>query len=910
VDFPVELVNPLAEREANAKRPYQLLHKWWARRLGCVFRTIVLSSLIPDPEWKRLDEIARRQGVTAWHWLYYRQCHVNENVSDHTGHGCAEELIAKYCKDKIILDPFMGGGTTVVEALRLGCKVIGLDVNPVAWFITKKSVEPVDLNKLQEAFKRLERTVAPEILRWYRTQCPKGHEADVMYVFWVKTVECSSCGKKTRLFNSFRIATKKGEDTVKDAVVCPACYTVQEVNEGSNEVTCFACKTKFKPKEGFASGGKFRCEHCGREDETVHWVRRIGRAPGYEMFAIEYWCQQCYSEAYEDARKKGYNHNLAKWEAREKARGYKGAEEFDRNLYLQACEEFERRKAELPLPEGEVYEGMKTQELLNHGLRRWQDLFNPRQLLCLGMLMKAILQIEDKAVRELMAVTLADDTDSNNMLCQYHHPGRVARMFGRHAYWPLDMPVENNIWGQGAGTFPAWYEKTVKAVKWILTPDEPMEGNASKVIVGDSALALVTQSADSVLNGSSRCALYARTAEDLSFLPDKSIDAIITDPPYYGNVMYGELSDFFYVWLRLALKDDYPEFSPPLVNKEREIVVNEKAVVGTGDTGQGTRVKDDTFFREGLLRCFRECHRVLKDDGLLVFTFHHEKPKAWAAVLDAVLQAGFDIKRVWTYHSETKGGTHPEGIRFDTVIVARKRVVEPTEASWASLQDEIVSEVQAELKRLLENGVNVSPEDIFVIVMGKALAVYSRHYPKVMRGGKQVSLEDAIEDIEGLVDEQIDAYYGMVVPLWLDPVSRIYCQTLAHRPAVTRDALVKVCRTRGIDFSVFVERQFIKQEKSGVFKVLKPSERKDYLEGFWGGKAKARSGVEPLPIDRAHWLHIAWESGRPVDKVAREIYIGGLEEVCDALAKITRDQTYSRIGERLKRMKEQGKLIG
>jgi hypothetical protein len=374
--------------------------------------------------------------------------------------------------------------------------------------------------------------------------------------------------------------------------------------------------------------------------------------------------------------------------------------------------------------------------------------------------------------------------------------------------------------------------------------------------------------------------------------------------------MYGELSDFFYVWLRLALKDDYPEFSPPLVNKEREIVVNERAVVGTGDTGQGARVKDDAFFREGLLRCFRECHRVLKDDGLLVFTFHHEKPKAWASVLDAVLQAGFDIKRVWTYHSETRSGVHGEGIRFDTVIVARKRVGEPTEASWASLQDEIVSEVQAELKRLLENGVNVSPEDIFVIVMGKALAVYSRHYPKVMRGGKQVSLEDAIEDIEGLVDEQIDAYYGMVVPTWLDPVSRIYCQTLAHRPAVTRDALVKVCRTRGIDFSVFVERQFIKQEKSGVFKVLKPSERKGYLEGFWGEKARARSGVEPLPIDRAHWLYIAWESGRPVDEVAREIYRSGLEEVCDALAKITRDQTYSRIAERLRRMKEQGKLIG
>jgi len=779
-----------------------------------------------------------------------------------------------------------------------------LDVNPVAWFITKKSIEPVDLSKLQEAFKSLERTVAPEILQWYRTQCPKGHEADVMYVFWVKTVECSSCGKKTRLFNSFRIATKGR----KDAVICPACYTVQWVESGGDEVTCFACKTKFKPKEGFASSGKFRCEHCGREDETVEWVRRTGKAPDYEMFAIEYWCQQCYEQTYRRTR--------SKRKAQAEARGYKGAEEFDRNLYLQACKEFEKRKTELPLPEGEIpAEGRSDPRPISFGMRRWQDLFNPRQLLCLGMLMKAILQIKDEAVRELMAVTLADCVNCNNMLCEYNARRiEIEPLFGHHAYWPKNMPVENNVWGTefGRGSWKSYVQKTLKCVSWLLKPTEPIKTDEDdeerkKIALGDSPLTPTNQDANSVLNDTSRCALYARTAEDLSFLPDRSVDAIITDPPYYGNVMYGELSDFFYVWLRLALKDDYPEFSPPLVNKEREIVVNEKAVVRTG---QGTRVKDDAFFRDGLLRCFRECHRVLKDDGLLVFTFHHEKPKAWAAVLDAVLQAGFDIKRVWTYHSETRSGVHGEGIRFDTVIVARKRVGETVEASWANLQDEIVGEVQDELKRLLENGVNISPEDVFVIVMGKALAVYSRHYPKVMREGKQVSLEEAIEDIEALVDEQIDAYYGMIVPTWLDPVSRIYCQTLAHRPAVTRDALVKVCRTRNIDFSVFIDRQFIKQEKSGVFKVLKPSERKEYLEGIWGEKARARGGVEPLPIDRAHWLHIAWESGKPVDVVAREVYIRGLEEVCDALAKITRDQTYSKIAERLRRMKEQGALIG
>ena len=796
-DFPIEQVNPLAQREANAKRPIYMLHKWWARRLGCVFRTIVLTSLIPDEEWKRLDTIARKQGVTAWHWFYYRQCHLDHHDADHTGHGCAIELIEHYCKDKIVLDPFMGGGTTVVEALRLGCKVIGVDVNPVAWFIVKKSIEPVDLQKLEAAFKDLEATLAPGILKWYRTRCPHGHEADVMYIFWTKTIRCSSCGKKTRLFNSFRLATKNG----RDAVVCPECYCVQWISinpsslkeEAGEKVTCPDCSHKFDPYTGFASGGSFKCEHCRAEDKTVDWVKRTGKAPEYEMFAVEYWCQRCYDEA----RKKRYKHQ----QAQAMARGYKGADDFDRKLYRKACQEFDRIKKFLPMPEGNIpEEGRSDPRPISFGLRRWQDMFNPRQLLCLGKLMKAILEIDDKAVRELLVLTLSDDTDSNNMLCQYHHPGRVARMFSRHAFWPIDQPIENNIWGKGAGTFPAWFDKTLHSGYWLIKPYEWSGEN--KIYIEDSPTSEVIQETTPLLKGEKRCTLLVRTAEDLSVLPTKSIDTIITDPPYYGNVMYSELSDFFYVWLRLALKEDFPEFSPPLVPKTREIVVNEKARIDGS-------VKDDTFFRQGLLKCFKECYRALKDDGLLVFTFHHEEPRAWASVLDALLQGDFDIRRVWTYHSETKGGTHSAGIRFDTVIVARKRMGDASEASWLRLQDEIVAEVQGELKRLLENGANLGMEDVFVLTMGKALAVYSRHYPKVMREGKQVTLEEAIDDIEGLVNEQIDAYWGLLVPTWLDLVSRIYLQTLAHRETVSRDQLVKMSTYAGIDFGELETRQLM-----------------------------------------------------------------------------------------------------
>jgi adenine-specific DNA methylase len=889
-NFPIEKLNPLARREANAKRPIAMLHKWWARRLGCVFRTIILSSLIPAEEWKRLDEEVRRAGLDAWTALYYRE------------HPKAKALIERYLKDKIVLDPFMGGGTTIVEALRLGCKVIGVDVNPVAWFITKKSIEPVDLTKLDAAFERLKEEVAPEILYFYRTRCPlfeqgrggaweqgsrgaeelgsggaststplhlgtSAHLADVMYVFWVKRVRCASCGRKTKLFNSFRLATKKG----KDVVFCPRCYWVGDVEEGTPYVVCPDCGHEFAPREGYSKGGRFRCEHCGHVDKLVDWVRRTGQAPEYEMFAVEYWCPTC------------------------KVRGYKGADEFDRELYRQACLEFEREKAKLPLPEGEIpAEGRSDPRPISFGLRHWTDLFNPRQLLCLGTLLKAILEIEDKAVRELMVVTLSDAVNASNMLCKYNaHRFELEPLFGHHAYWPPDQPVENNVWGTkfGRGTFRSYYGKTRRAVEWLLTPKEVTSDG--KVPMSDSPMTPVAKTSEVFKTSEvSRAWLAARSAEDLAFIPSKSVDAVITDPPYYSNVQYAELSDFFYVWLRASLAGEYPEFNSPIVPKETEIVVNTKAG------------KTDEHFREGLLRCFEECHRVLKDDGLMAFTFHHEEPKAWGAVLEAVLEAGFDVRAVWTYHSEARTGFHAEGIRFDTIIVCRKRLEEAEPAAWGELRDKIVLAVREELRRLLENGAALSTEDVFVITMGKALPIYSRHWPKVLHNGQEVRLTQAIEDIEALVDEQIDAYFGMVTPPWLDVLPRVYLQHLARRAAVTKDALVKACRTRGLDFAELERAGLIKRaKKAGLYEVLSPQKRLRWLED------RLEEGEDLSPIDRAHYLYALYKAGRPLRGEIPRVYTKGLEEVCEALYRITRDRAYEVIGKEIGRVKEQRMLM-
>jgi putative DNA methylase len=188
--FPVVEINRLAIPERNAFKPIYQMHKWFARRASCVFRAILLSAMKPA-------------GTDI----------MTEFYKDHTNDPDTNGVR--------ILDPFMGGGTTIVEALRLGCHVTGIDLNPVAWFIVKTEVEPVDIDELKAAFKRLEQRITlggkplkEELLSHYKTECPccgaGREEADIIYTFWVKSAICTNpdCRKQVPLFPNYIIAKK------------------------------------------------------------------------------------------------------------------------------------------------------------------------------------------------------------------------------------------------------------------------------------------------------------------------------------------------------------------------------------------------------------------------------------------------------------------------------------------------------------------------------------------------------------------------------------------------------------------------------------------------------------------------------------------------------------------------------
>jgi len=689
VGLPLASLHELAKVESynkNHYRPSAYLHKWWARRLGSVFRTILLGTFCEPGEdiWRRYYQGARFPG-------------------------------------RIVLDPFMGGGTTVHEALRLGCKVIGVDYNPVAWWSVRSSITLPDLQRLEEGFLHLKEKVSAFLLSQYTTLCPEcGSDGHAAFVLWVRKAKCERCSSVVRLHES---SVLRIEGEVK-TVVCSCCGGLFDTR-AHETAKCPDCGQRVSLKNGIANDGEFGCQRCSHVQRVPRGLRTSERDERYEMFAVRYVCS-------------------------EHGEGFKKPNANDLHLYQAAAEWFRAIESSLPIPDQAIPDGWKTGDLLAHDYARWRDLFNPRQLLCAGTLLKGILDLPDRRARESFVTLFSASLEFNNMLCTYkggnaRRPGAVRHIFSHHAFvFPYEA-LENNPWGVGgqSGTFTHLYasrmrrakefclvpqEREVKAgrtVRTVSLPDERIEGHLAK----DFA---------ELVSGNKNALILCGSSERVP-IPDKSIDAVITDPPYSDNVQYGELSDFFYVWERLALRDTYPEFEPVLTAKDREVVKNPR------------HGKDGSSYEAGLRRVFSECQRVLKDTGLLVFTFHHKASEAWVNVLKAVLEAGFFIAAAYPVHSEMPLSVHihrNQAISCDAILVCRKRE-RSSAGRCATLEKEIQTRVRQVLDTLRGTRSDLSSLDQYVIFLGKYLEAYSRHFPDVRdEGGSVVSVEKAISRAE------------------------------------------------------------------------------------------------------------------------------------------------------------------
>src|SRR5258706_14052947 len=230
-DFPIEFVSKLAEIESWRKevhRPIYHVHKWWANRLGSVFRAILLGCALRESE--SLDS------------AFYQKHDLNTlNV----------------------FDPFMGSGTTVGEAHKLGFNALGRDINPVACESVRVALGSLDRNELLQAFAKLSFNPGERIRALYRTTDGEGRICDTLYFFWVKTLPCPACSKLVDLFPSFIFARNAYPQRKPEVrVCCPGCGRILSADVKDTQVQCLYCQLAFNPQRGPASGALATCPHC------------------------------------------------------------------------------------------------------------------------------------------------------------------------------------------------------------------------------------------------------------------------------------------------------------------------------------------------------------------------------------------------------------------------------------------------------------------------------------------------------------------------------------------------------------------------------------------------------------------------------------------------------------------------
>lgn len=682
--FPIVEISELAQQESWRKeinRPLYHIHKWWATRLGSVFRGITLGALA--------DEASN-----IWENFYERH--------DLAG--------------KVVLDPFMGSGTTLGEALKLGAHAVGCDINPVSTFLVRQAFTRVPERELQAAFANLEANVAPQIGRYYRTRDPEtGATIPVLYFFWCKTVETPG-GDVVPLFSRYVFARHAAPRKHPHAkVICPACWQILEGRYDSTNLDCGHCGHSFNPQNGPAHG-----QHVRAPDGSKHKIKDLlpanGSPPAHRLYAM-----------------------LALRPNGEKV--YLAARPEDRALYAEA--ESRLDELDLPLPTLAVRPGHNTAQARGYNYFHWRDFFNARQLLCLGLLLREILHIRDRPVQEQMLCLFSSTLEFNNLFCSYkgEGTGAVRHMFSHHILKPERMPLENSVWGteKSSGTFSTLFKSRLLPAKRYL--DAPFELEIQRNLFGERCgtrrtLASAPLNPDRVdtwdeLKSSAQAVMILNGDSASLPLPDASVDAVVTDPPYFDFVHYSELSDFFFAWLSPALAHRYPWMKRPNCSDEGEV-----------------QHKDPRSFARQLRRILAECRRVLRPAGLLAFSFHHSRPEGWAAIYEALEGAGLAVAAAHPVHAELRVASPKsvakDPISFDAILVCKKRgssQVPPVHASSPLQRAELLA------LELTGSQISLSRSDRFVIAAAQTL---------IDEGGKALSYDGVLRRLSSLHDRILE----------------------------------------------------------------------------------------------------------------------------------------------------------
>jgi putative DNA methylase len=589
-----ELVR-FAAREGRRPRPIYQIHKWFARRLGCSFRALLVGAVEPPTGdfWKAYYETGNLRGFT-------------------------------------VLDPFVGGGTSVVEAARLGASAIGVDVDPIACVVTTAELEAASIEDLLPTLRALQDSVGKTIASFHAVKGPDREPLTAVHYFWVQVVCCPSCEESGEAHPNYVLAEEAGQ---KRWAFCRKCHTPHTLNARQRRFTCTSCSTKTSLDEAPVQNGVYTCQHCDERTPLIEVGRKTKLPPAWRLFAIE-----------ASPRTSGCPVPM-------KERVFLRATAADRAVVTRARSALRQELEADPdfLPHHAIEKKDRSDSrLTDYGYREWSQLFNDRQLLHLGRLAREIKKLPDDK-RRAIGLAFSNHLTTNCMLTSYAAGWRrLTPLFSIRAFRHVPRPVELNPWseGTGRGTFPNAIRQVLRASAFARAPKEPARRGGFRDVD-----AVVPKDAPRVFSGNAR---------DLTGVTSGSVDMVLTDPPYFDNITYSELSDFFQPWLeRVGLVPEADERRTLVKRALRARRNNEESIVE---------------FAANLGEAFSEVRRVLKPNGLLAFTFRHSTTEGWFAMAKALARSGLKPMQVLPMPGEAGAGLHKhEGTSlWDAVLVFHK----------------------------------------------------------------------------------------------------------------------------------------------------------------------------------------------------------------------------------------------
>jgi adenine-specific DNA methylase len=724
----------------SALPPTYYLHVWWARRPLVASRAAVLASLLPaNVDRKRFTHVlgihgdglaskkkilqSRRSGVRfdGPAYTYDRAYSYSPSMEDREWlRSCLKQ---KHLGSIKVLDPTAGGGSIPFETIRLGLGGFGNDLNPVAALIERATVEwPVRLGAaLTEAFRPLADrfvTLREERLKQLFPDEIEPNAIPTNYV-WARTVRCPYCEGLVPLSPNWRLAPDG-----TGVKLVPRCEKTPATRLCEFEIV----HKQTDQSAGTVANGDATCPFpdCGRVIDGDE-VKRQAQANemGQQLFAV------VLKRRVITTGKSGKERE--KWQ-----RAYRAATPRDdvTAIVTDCLAERSPTWDALDLVPNESIDELSNYDRGHrlYGIRTWRQMFSPRQLLCHGISAEIFREMVDEAKKggpldETTKVAFVYLSMSLDKLLNWNggcaswnvEHERMRSVFDKHNFEFKWSFAEMVPLVQGVG-YDWAIEQTFKCIGELVQLTRPIEARAEDA--GELNLSGQTGWEPPPIT------ISCKSGDSLEHIADGSVDAVVMDPPYYDNVMYAELSDFFYVWLKRTAGQVFPEhFRRLLTDKENEAVANSAKF--RGEKRAKTRAGRD--YQERMSAIFTECRRVLKTNGIMTLMFTHKATGAWDALTKGLMEAGFTITASWPINTEFEHSMHikDKAAASSTIFLAcRPRALLPKDSDtqyWEDVEPLVAAAVR---KRVAEfQSAGIRGVDLYLASFGPALEEFSKHWP-------------------------------------------------------------------------------------------------------------------------------------------------------------------------------------